>query len=68
VIQAGDAVRIREADPRDICEYGTIAGSNPAFATIVRHFDLKEMGLAWQEWGQRHVDLVAEIDKTMMES
>lgn len=38
------------------------------FATIVRHFDLKAMGLAWQPWGQAHVDLVEEIDKTMMAS
>lgn len=38
------------------------------WATIVKHFDLKEMGLAWQSWDQRHVALVDEIDKTMMAS
>lgn len=38
------------------------------FATIVKHFDLKEMGLAWQEFGPRHLELVNEIDKAMMAS
>ena len=38
------------------------------FATIVKHFDLKAMGLAWKPWSQAHVDLVAEIDATMMAS
>lgn len=38
------------------------------FATIVKHFDLKEMGLAWQEFGPRHLDLVNQIDAAMMES
>tara|TARA_R110000796_G_scaffold88978_2_gene192366 strand:+ start:11377 stop:12207 length:831 start_codon:yes stop_codon:yes gene_type:complete len=38
------------------------------YATIVRHYDLKEMGLAWKEFGQEHLDLVADIDKTMMNS
>ena len=38
------------------------------FATIVKHFDLKEMGLAWQEFGPRHLDLVNQIDAAMMAS
>jgi ABC-type nitrate/sulfonate/bicarbonate transport system ATPase subunit len=38
------------------------------FSTIVKHFDLKQMGLAWQPWSQQHTDLVEEIDKTMMAS
>lgn len=38
------------------------------FSTIVKHFDLKEMGLAWQEFGPKHLDLVNEIDAVMMAS
>lgn len=38
------------------------------YATIVRHFDLKSMGLSWQPFGKRHLDLIDEIDLTMMNS
>ncbi len=36
------------------------------FSTVVKHFDLKEMGLAWKEFGEGHRNLVKEIDKIMM--
>ena len=38
-----------------------------AFATIVKHYDLKKMGLAWTKFGQLHLDLVADI-KTVFEN
>lgn len=38
------------------------------FSTIVKHYDLKQMGLAWKEFGQGHLDLIKEIDKVMMNS
>jgi polar amino acid transport system ATP-binding protein len=38
------------------------------YATIVRHFDLKAMGLAWTPYGAQHLELVDEIDRTMMNS
>lgn len=38
------------------------------YSTIVKHYDLKQMGLAWKEFGQGHLDLIKEIDKVMMES
>ena len=38
------------------------------YATIVRSFDLKKLGLAWTKYGQAHIDLVKEIDNTMMNS
>lgn len=43
-------------------------GNKEDYATIVKHFDLKAMGLAWQEFGPRHLELVAEIDAAMMAS
>lgn len=38
------------------------------YATIVKHFDLKAMGLAWTEYGAGHRELVAAIDEAMMAS
>lgn len=38
------------------------------YSTIVKHYDLKQMGLAWKEFGQGHLDLVNEIDRVMMNS
>ena len=38
------------------------------YATIVKHFDLKKIGLCWQEFGPRHLELVKEIDNVMMRS
>lgn len=38
------------------------------YSTIVKHFDLKAMGLAWQEFGPKHLELMNEIDNTMMNS
>lgn len=38
------------------------------YATIVRHFDLKAMGIAWTEFGPKHLELIKEIDDTMMKS
>jgi len=43
-------------------------GTKGNVATIVKHFDLKAMGLAWQPFGQRHLALVEEIDAAMMAS
>lgn len=31
------------------------------YSTIVKHYDLKQMGIAWQEFGQSHIDLVKDI-------
>lgn len=38
------------------------------YSTIVKHYDLKVMGLAWQEFGPKHLDLINEIDAVMMAS
>jgi len=37
-------------------------------STIVKHFDLKELGLAWKPFGQGHLDLINEVDNVMMNS
>lgn len=38
------------------------------WATIVKHFDLKAMGLAWQPFGVRHLELVNEIKEIFRKS
>lgn len=37
-------------------------------STIVKHFDLKEMGLAWTEYGNNHRILVNEIKDILLKS
>jgi polar amino acid transport system ATP-binding protein len=56
------------ADSIYVIGYPTIDGVKQDYATIVKHFDLKEMGLAWEPYGPRHIALVDEIAKEMMNS
>jgi len=39
-----------------------------ATSTIVKSYDLKEMGLAWQPFGEEHIELVKEVTKTIKAS
>lgn len=38
------------------------------FSTIVKHYDLKEMGLAWKEFGVNHLTLTKEIKELLLKS
>lgn len=38
------------------------------YATIVKHYDLKKMGLAWTKFGQKHLDLVSDIKEVFKQS
>lgn len=38
------------------------------YSTIVKHYDLKEMGLAWTEYGDGHRALVADIKELLLKS
>jgi polar amino acid transport system ATP-binding protein len=38
------------------------------YSTIVKHYDLKKMGLAWQPYGNGHRELVKEIKELLMRS
>lgn len=38
------------------------------WATIVKHYDLKAMGLAWQEFGIKHLELSKEIKEVFRNS
>jgi polar amino acid transport system ATP-binding protein len=38
------------------------------YSTIVKHYDLKKMGLAWQPYGNGHRELVKEIKELLLRS
>ncbi len=38
------------------------------YSTIVKHYDLKEMGLAWTEYGDGHRTVVADIKEILLKS
>lgn len=38
------------------------------YSTIVNHYDLKQMGLAWQKFDSRHLELVEKIEADLMKS
>ncbi len=38
------------------------------YSTIVKHFDLKAMGLAWTEYGDKHRELYKEIKEILLRS
>ncbi|WP_284650955.1 ATP-binding cassette domain-containing protein [Flavobacterium terrisoli] len=46
----------------------TINGDKKDYGTIVAQYDLREMGLAWKEVGEKHDKLYDEIVKQMMNS
>jgi polar amino acid transport system ATP-binding protein len=41
---------------------------NTEYSTIVKHYDLKEMELAWKTYGEGHRQLVTEIKKILLNS
>lgn len=42
--------------------------SESQHSTNVAHYDLKEMGLAWRPFGEKHLELVEEIKDVMLKS
>jgi ABC-type nitrate/sulfonate/bicarbonate transport system ATPase subunit len=48
--------------------YPTISGERKDYGTVVANYDLREMGLAWKEFGEDHVKLTKEIIHQMMVS
>jgi ABC-type multidrug transport system ATPase subunit len=38
------------------------------YSTVLKHYDLKEMGIAWTEYGSNHRELVREIKEVLMKS
>ena len=38
------------------------------YSTIIKHIDLKEMGIAWTEYGDKHREVFKEIKETLLAS
>lgn len=38
------------------------------YSTIISHYDLKQLGLAWQKFGQAHLELLEKIETDLMKS
>ncbi len=49
-----------------IIGYPTINGDKKDYGTVVANYDLREMGLAWKEYGEDHRKLYKEIVHQMM--
>ncbi|TCC93513.1 ABC transporter ATP-binding protein [Pedobacter frigiditerrae] len=46
--------------------YPTINGKKEAYGTIVAKFDLRELGIAWELYGEKHIKLSKDIIHQMM--
>ena len=56
------------ADSIYVIGYPTIAGKVQDYGTIVKHIDMKEIHLAWKEFGLEHIEVVKQIKAAMMAS
>ncbi|MEQ8415564.1 MAG: ATP-binding cassette domain-containing protein [Imperialibacter sp.] len=56
------------ADSIYVIGYPTINGEKVHYGTIVKHIDMKEIGLAWQEFGLSHLEVVKQIKSSMFAS
>jgi len=44
------------------------ADEKKEYSTIVNHYDLKKLGLAWQKFGAQHLELVEKIENDLLKS
>lgn len=56
------------ADSIYIIGYPRIGNELANYGTIVKHVDLKELGLAWKPFGEKHLEVVKDIKQTMLNS
>lgn len=56
------------ADSIYVIGYPTIEGVKADYGTIVKHVDMKALGLAWKEFGMDHIEVVKQIKAAMMAS
>ena len=56
------------ADSIYVIGYPEIDGEKMTYGTIIKHFDMKEIGLAWKEFGLGHLDIVKQIKTVMLQS
>ncbi|MFL1896850.1 energy-coupling factor ABC transporter ATP-binding protein [Aquimarina sp. 2-A2] len=56
------------ADSIYVIGYPTIDGKKTDYGTIVKHIDMKELNLAWKDYGLDHMEIVKQIKTTMLNS
>lgn len=56
------------ADSIYVIGYPTIDGKHAEYGTIVKHIDMKELNLAWKDFGMDHIEVVKQIKAVMMQS
>lgn len=56
------------ADSIYVIGYPTIEGKKMDYGTIVKHFDMKEMELAWKDFGLDHIEVVKQVKNSMLSS
>ncbi len=56
------------ADSIYVIGYPTVNGEKADYGTIVKHIDMKELGLAWKDFGMDHIEIVKQIKETMLSS
>ncbi len=56
------------ADSIYVVGYPEVDGVQQPYGTIVKHFDMKKLGLAWMDFGQEHLKIVKEVKAVMLQS
>lgn len=56
------------ADSIYVIGYPTVEGKQMDYGSIVKHFDMKEMELAWKDFGLDHIEVVKQVKAAMMSS
>lgn len=56
------------ADSIYVIGYPTIDGKKGNYGTIVKHIDMKELNLAWKDFGLDHIEVVKQVKAAMMNS
>lgn len=51
-----------------IVGYPMLGGIKQTYGTIVNHYDLRELGLAWESYGQPHMELAKQIKQNLSNS
>lgn len=56
------------ADSIYVIGYPTINGQKANYGTIIKHIDMKKLGLAWNKYDAEHLKIVNEIKEAMLQS
>ena len=55
------------ADSIYVIGYPEVDGKRMPYGSIVKHFDMKELNLAWKEFGMGHLEVVKQVKAVMLQ-